>query len=75
MPFLEQENPVIDWVKKSLELRRTYNQPPVSKPPPRRRLPAILPTKIMNLKHDQLIAFTVVDVTELKTAIESHLTY
>ena len=132
MPFLERENPVIDWKAKSLEWRTNAPSipsslpapalapapapapPPALAPPPapasapsapslvlppasslslpptsppnatspaldpappsrrRRRLPAILPTRQIHPK-DQLLAFTVVDVTELKAAVDAAL--
>ena len=139
MPFLEQVNPAIDWVAKTLEPRPAVpssdspsippsiplsiplsipptipsttssspshtssksspipqtsptsesspisessptsesfpipNSSPVSNPSPRprRRLPAILPTKNINPKRDQIILYSVIDVTELQAAID-----
>jgi Reverse transcriptase (RNA-dependent DNA polymerase)/RNase H-like domain found in reverse transcriptase/Integrase zinc binding domain/Chromo (CHRromatin Organisation MOdifier) domain/Aspartyl protease len=121
MPFLERENPLIDWTAKTMEWRTKAPSIPLSLPPPlqsstvtpssnvtpvpptsimpsecadpvpnapsslpstspsaspptsrrRRRLPAILPTRHINPKRDQLLVFTVVDVTELKAAVEA----
>ena len=118
MPFLERVNPVIDWVKKTLEPRPVpplsvpsssptpplslsssptpspTSSPPISplptppispmptsptspmpidSPKPRRRLPAILPTKNINPKRDQILVFSIIDVTELKAAVEAQL--
>jgi hypothetical protein len=91
MPFLERENPLIDWKAKSLEWRTKAPSIPPSLPTPaptpkltptpapipasfrrRRRLPAILPTRHIH-PQDQLLVFTVVDVTELKAAVDAAL--
>ena len=132
MPFLERENPLIDWKAKSLEWRTKTPSIPLSLPAPgvapsvvpapalsasalasvsappsasdsssilpppssssnptssplatspesssrpnsstrhRRHLPVILPTRQIH-PQDQLLAFTVVDVTELKAAVD-----
>ena len=97
MPFLERENPLIDWKAKSLEWRTKTPSIPLSlpalcvapapastppsasdsssiSPPPfprcrRRRLLVILLTRQIH-PQDQLLAFTVVDVTELKAAVD-----
>jgi hypothetical protein len=111
MPFLERENPAINWIKKSLKLRKAHIPRSLPNPPlisnasptspmletstssqtsltpntspivpdtepslnkrPRRRLPAILPTKNINPKRDQVLLFSIIDVTELKAVVNS----
>jgi len=41
----------------------------ILEPCPKRRLPLILPTRHINAKRDQLLAFTIIDVTGYKEAI------
>ena len=79
MPYLERENPVIDWQAKTLTPRSSLptqmpptpppTPSPASDPPPKRRLPQILPTRHMDPKRDKLLLFTIADVTGYKEAL------
>ena len=51
----------------------TMSPMPIDSAKPRRRLSAILPTKNINPKRDQIFAFAVIDVTELKAAVEAQV--
>jgi len=90
MPYLERENPVIDWQAKTLSPRsnplpptppptppsHSPDQLPVLPNPPdppnsqlKCRLPRILSTCQINPKRDELLLFTITDVTGYKEAL------
>jgi len=86
MPYLERENPVIDWQAKTLTPRSNSLSPtppfhspdqlPVLPNPPnppnsqpKRRFPRILPARQINPKRDELLLFTIADVTGYKEAL------
>ena len=51
------------------------NPPDTPKPPPKRRLPTILPTHRINPKHDELLLFTIADVTGYKEALAAAINF
>ena len=85
MPWLERVNPLIDWVRKTMEPRPPSEPSPSSETPPlppvdldhsprnlstsRSRLPTILPTKCINPKRDQIILYSVIDITDISAAL------
>ena len=68
-PSVEDSSDICD-VSPSLDLPTFRRRHPH---PHRHRLPAILPTKNINPKRDELLLFSIVDVTDLKAAAEAQV--
>jgi len=88
MPYLERENPAIDWQAKTLVPQSnplpptppsTPESPPVLLNPldshPKCHLPRILSIRQINPKRDELLLFTIANVTDYKEALATAINF